>query len=299
MATASGRTAGERRLVLGLVAFITVFWGLNWPAMKVAVAELGPLFFRSVNIYLAAAGLFLLARLTGERLRPAPGELRRLLPVALVNVGGWHLFTGLGLDRIEGGRAAIVAYTMPVWAALVERLWLGVRQGPRVVTALALGVAGVAVLIGPELGRLSDRPLGALLILLAAMSWATGSVMTKAGCWSLATLPLTGWQLVLGGTPVVAIWLATDPVPDLSGLTWRGIVGTLYASTIALVLCFAAFIRIVTLLPPAVAGIAILATPVVGLLSSAWLLGEPAGLREFAALALILPAIGLVLLRRR
>ncbi len=298
MAHAPGRAGEQRRLVLGLVAFVTVFWGLNWPAMKVAVAELGPLFFRSLNIYLAACGLFLLARLSGERLRPAPGELRRLLPVALVNVGGWHLFTGLGLALIEGGRAAIIAYTMPVWAALVERLWLGHRQGPRVMLALALGLVGVMVLIAPELTRLSDRPLGALLILAAAISWATGSVMTRAGRWSLAVLPLTGWQLVLGGLPVVAAWLLVDPVPDLSALSWRGILGTAYASTIALVLCFAAFIKMVTLLPPAVVGISILATPVVGFLSSAWLLGEPAGLREAVALALVLPAIALVLLRR-
>ncbi len=298
MAHAPGRAGEQRRLVLGLVAFVTVFWGLNWPAMKVAVAELGPLFFRSLNIYLAACGLFLLARLGGERLRPAPEELRRLLPVALVNVGGWHLFTGLGLALIEGGRAAIIAYTMPVWAALVERLWLGHRQGLRVMLALTLGLVGVAVLIAPELTRLSDRPLGALLILAAAISWATGSVMTRAGRWSLAVLPLTGWQLVLGGLPVVAAWLLVDPVPDLSALTWRGILGTAYASTIALVLCFAAFIKMVTLLPPAVVGISILATPVVGLVSSAWLLGEPAGLREAVALALVLPAIALVLLRR-
>lgn len=289
---------GDRRLVLLLTAFITVFWGLNWPAMKVAVAELGPLFFRTVNIYVAACGLFLLVRLSGERLRPQPGELRRLFPVALVIVGGWHLFTGLGLTLIEGGRAAIVAYTMPVWAAIAGRFVLGERLGWRVAVALLLGLCGVLVLVWPDLGRLGDRPLGAALILAAAISWGLGSVMLKAGRWSLDVLALTGWQLVLGGTVVVAAWLLADPVPDLAHLTWRGVVGTLYASTIALVLCYAAFIKMVTLLPPTIIGISILATPVVGLYSSALLLGEPAGWRELAALALVLPAIALVLLRR-
>ncbi|GBD40650.1 putative cystine transporter YijE [bacterium HR39] len=289
---------GDRRLVLLLTAFITVFWGLNWPAMKVAVAELGPLFFRTVNIYVAACGLFLLVRLSGERLRPQPGELRRLFPVALVIVGGWHLFTGLGLTLIEGGRAAIVAYTMPVWAAIAGRFVLGERLGWRVAVALLLGLCGVLVLVWPDLGRLGDRPLGAALILAAAISWGLGSVMLKAGRWSLDVLALTGWQLVLGGTVVVAAWLLADPVPDLAHLTWRGVVGTLYASTIALVLCYAAFIKMVTLLPPTIVGISILATPVVGLYSSALLLGEPAGWRELAALALVLPAIALVLLRR-
>jgi len=290
--------AADHRIVLLLTAFITVFWGLNWPAMKVAVAELGPLFFRTVNIYVAACGLFLLARLAGERLRPEPGELRRLFPVALVIVGGWHLFTGLGLALIEGGRAAIVAYTMPVWAAIAGRFVLGERLGWRVGVALALGFSGVLVLVLPELDRLGERPLGAALVLAAAVCWGVGSVLTKAGRWSLGVLAHTGWQLVLGGTVVVAAWLLIDPVPDLSHLTWRGVAGTLYASTIALVLCYAAFIKMVTLLPPTVVGISILATPVVGLFSSALLLGEPAGWRELVALALVLPAIALVLLRR-
>ncbi len=281
-----------------LVAFVTVFWGLNWPAMKVAVAELGPLFFRSINVYLAAAGIFLLARLSGERLAPEPGELMRLFPVALVNVGGWHLFTGLGLARIEGGRAAVIAYTMPLWAALFGRMALGERHGVRTLLALPLGLLGVLVLVAPERELLGERPLGALLVLLGAMSWALGAVLTRAGQWSLRVFALTGWQLVLGGVVVVVGWLVSDPVPDLGALTWRGVVGTLYASTFALVLCFAAFIKMVMLLSPTVVGIAMLATPVVGLVSSAWLLGEPLGLREVGALAFILPAIALVLWRR-
>ena len=64
----------------------------------------------------------------------------------------------------------------------------------------------------------------------------------------------------------------------------------------ALIFCFAAHNKVVTLLPATAAAISTLAIPVVGLLSSAWLLGEPVGWRELAALVLVLAAIAMVLL---
>jgi drug/metabolite transporter (DMT)-like permease len=97
----------------------------------------------------------------------------------------------------------------------------------------------------------------------------------------------------------VLAWLVIEPHPDLSHLTWKGILATGYAATVALIFCFAAHNKVVTMLPASVAAISTLAIPVVGLLSSAWLLGEPAGLRELAALALVLVAMALVLLPHR
>ena len=90
-------------------------------------------------------------------------------------------------------------------------------------------------------------------------------------------------------------WLILEPHPDLSHLTWGGALATLYAATVALIFCFAAHNKVVTMLPATAAAISTLAIPVVGLLSSAWLLHEPVGWREVAALVLVLAAIGLVL----
>jgi drug/metabolite transporter (DMT)-like permease len=99
--------------------------------------------------------------------------------------------------------------------------------------------------------------------------------------------------------PIVLAWLVIEPSPDLSRLTWAGALATLYAATVALIFCFAAHNKLVTLLPATAAAVSTLAIPVVGLLSSAWLLGEPVGWRELAALALVLAAITLVLMPER
>lgn len=288
--------AADRRLLLVLVFSIGVFWGLNWPIMKIALGELSPWWFRTVTIAVSGSGLLWLARLSGERVRIAASDLGPMLVVSLFAITGWHLLTAFGLTLIESGRAVIVAFTMPVWAALVSSLWLGERHSGRVVLALLLGLAGLAVLIGPDLRTLGERPLGAALILAAAICWAIGTVAIKARRWSVGVLALAGNQLLIGGVPIFLLTFWFEPVLDLSRLTWQGVAATAYASTVALIFCYASFVKIVTLVPATVAATSTLLIPVVGLFSSALMLGEPAGPRELVALGLVLPALGLVLL---
>ena len=274
-----------------------MLWGLNWPAMKLAVGEISPWAFRAFCVVVAAGGLMLLGRLWGERLLPRRDEWVPLAVVSLFSVTAWHLLSAVGLTYIEGGRAAVVAYSMPAWAALFSALYLKERLGRPQLAALALGMTGVAVLTGPDL--VAGSPLGPLLMTGAAISWAAGIVLLKGRRWSIGVIPHTGWQLILGGTPVVLAWLALDPVPDLSRLTWGGLLGALYAATVGLIFCFTAYNKVVTMLPATVAALSTLAIPVVGLFSSALLLGEPLGARELVALLLVSGSIALVLRPRR
>lgn len=282
-----------------LIAAISILWGLNWPAMKVAVGELSPWTFRAICVAVSGPGLLTLAWLSGERLVPPRRFWPPLLLIAALNVTGWHMFSAFGLVHIEGGRAAIVAYTMPLWAALLSALFLKERLTGRQLAALLVGMAGVALLIGPDLVLLSGSPAGFLLMIAAAVCWAGATVGIKSQRWPIGIMALSGWQLVIGGLPILLAWLVVEPTPDFSRLTWKGWLGTAYAATVALIFCFAAFNKVVTMLPATAAAISTLAIPIVGLFSSAWFLGERAGWREMAALALVLAAMSLVLLPRR
>ena len=284
------------RAAVGLIAAISVLWGLNWPMMKVAVGELSPWTFRTVCVVVSGFGLLLLARATGERLTVLRSQWRALALVSLLSVTGWHLFSAFSLVHMGGGRGAIVAYTMPIWAALLSAWYLKERPTRRRLAALTVGMAGIALLIGPDLFGLGHDPLGPLLMIGAAMCWAAGIVVLKGERWQVGIMALTGWQLLLGGIPIVLAWLVIERHPDLSHLTWAGGLATLYAATVALIFCFAAHNKVVTLVPATAAAISTLAIPVIGLLSSAWLLGEPIGWRDVAALVLVLGSIALVLL---
>ncbi len=290
--------ATSRASLSALIVAVTILWGANWPAMKIAVLELEPWTFRVVTVLGAGLTLLLLARITGEPIRM---ERRLVLPHLAISLAGvtlWHMLTAYGLMFIGGGRAAIIAFTMPVWATLLSILFLGERPTPAMGLALALGMAGLAVLIGPDLARVGEAPLGALLILLAAIVWAIQTVATKAYDWRIGTMALSAWQLLAGGVPILLVWFWLGAPPDPARLSLEGILALLYVVFVALVFCFTTFLRIVRLLPAIAASLSTLAIPVVGVASSAWLLGESVGLREIAALVLVLAAIGLVLLPR-
>jgi drug/metabolite transporter (DMT)-like permease len=287
------------RAALLLIAAITILWGLNWPAMKMAVSELSPWTFRAACMAISGAGLMAVAALAGERLTLPRAYWPPFLVVASCSVTGWNLLSAFSLKHMAGGRGAIVAYTMPVWAALFSALWLKERLEPRRILALSLGMLGIGLAIGPDLVGLSRDLLGPFFMILAAICWAAGTVAIKTRAWPIGMMAHTAWQLVIGGIPILLAWLVIEPDPDLSRLTWKGVASTLYAAIIGLIFCFAAFNKVVTLLPATAAAISILAIPIVGLLGSAWLLGEPVGWRELGALALVLSAMGLVLIPRR
>jgi drug/metabolite transporter (DMT)-like permease len=280
---------------LVLILAISVLWGLNWPAMRMAVLELSPWTFRAVCVVVAGAGLLGIASLGREPMWPRREAWPHIALLAVSGVTVWQMLSAFALQFIGGGHGAIVAYTMPIWAAILSAFWLGERLDLRKWLALALGMAGMLVLLRADIGHLGEAPLGVVLMLAASFAWAVSTVATKTYRWGISVIALSGWQLVLGGIPIVLVWLWLEPSPDLSQLTWRGVLGVAYAATVALIFCYTAFIKIVTLLPATVAAISTLAIPVVGVLSSAWLLGEPIQAGELVALALVLVALTLAL----
>ncbi len=298
-ASEAGEASGRRSAKLGLlIVTVTLLWGANWPAMKLAVQEFEPWTFRVVSVLGAGLTLLLLAGLRGERIRMDRRLIAPHLAISLAGVTLWHMLTAFGLLYTGSGRAAIIAFTMPLWATLLSILFLGERPTVALGLALLLGMCGLAVLLGPEVGRVGEAPLGALLILAAAIVWAIQTVATKAYDWRIGTMALSAWQLLAGGLPILAVWLWWGAWPDPSRVSSTGVFALLYVVFVALVFCFTTFLRIVRLLPAIAASLSTLAIPVVGVASSAWLLNEPIGMRELVALLLVVAAIGLVLLPR-
>ncbi|HZS81500.1 MAG TPA: DMT family transporter [Stellaceae bacterium] len=282
-----------------LLAGLSLVWGLNWPAMKFVLAEMPVLTFRLLCLWLTAPAMLLIARLGGERLGVPRRQWPALIAVSFFNVTVWYLCTGIALTLIPAGRAALLAYTMPVWVALFSALVLRERLGRRRLVGLLLGMAGIAVLLAPEAATLSTAPLGTLVILAAAIGWAFGVVLLKRFNFSRSVAQMTGWMLLLGGVPLAVAALLHDPPPRLLALPPATL--AVFAYIIALPMIFGqwAWFKSLSRLPGTVAGISSLAVPAVGLLSSALLLGERLGLAEITALALVAAALGLVLVPGR
>ncbi len=282
-------TAGGQTPAAGIVvsyALVTVLWGLNWPAMKAAVDHFDPWTFRLLVLVLAGATLFGLAALQGHRLT-LPREQRWAILLPAATVTAWHMFSAYGVAAVGGGRAAIIAFTMPLWTMLLSIWLLGERPTLVRVAALALGLLGLGLLLVDDLENVGRAPAGVLLMFGGALAWAVGTVAVKMRDWQVSILVLTAWQLVLGVVPIGLIWAWRGADADLAGIPASAWTGFLYCTFVAMVFCFYSYIRFVTLLPATVAAIGVMAIPVVGVVSSALLLGEPLGVIELSALALV------------
>lgn len=286
------------RSMWALVIILTLGWGFNWPMMKMALAEIPVWTFRGLCCLCGAIGLFLIARLGSQRIRVPDGQWCQLLITSLCNVTAWNVFIGYGLTMLPSGRTAIIAYTMPLWTVLLSRWVLHERMTPRRILGVALGMAGMALLIGSELAVMRAAPLGAVLVLCGAFGWALGTVLMRKAPIQLPTTSLTAWQLLVGGLPIMIGALVLD-WGHWQPIGVRATVGLTYNMFFVFIFCYWAWFRIATNAPPTVAALSTLMIPVLGVFSGIWLLGESPHWQEYAAMVLVIASLATVLVPSR
>ncbi|HEX9464965.1 MAG TPA: DMT family transporter [Alphaproteobacteria bacterium] len=279
-----------------LILALAVGWGLNWPVMKIGLLEFPLWTFRGSACLVAGLCLLALAPLAGGRAIPRSGDWRSLAVAAFFNVTIWQIFIAYGLRLVASGEAALLAFTMPLWAVFLGRVVLGETLGSRGGAALILGTAGIVVLLTRDFTALARAPTGVAMVVIGAAAWAVGTLIQKRHHTSLTTVALAGWQLTLGALPMMVMipLLEGWHPPAVSVAAWLSLT---YTTFVALVLCWYLWFKIVSLMPMNIASISTLLVPAVGVISGALMLHEEIGVREILALALIATALALVLTR--
>ena len=278
-----------------LLVVLAVFWGGNWPLLKIAVRELPVFWFRLVCVWGSMAGLFAIAAASGLPIGLPRGERGRLLLVALFSIVGWNVFSGFGVLLLPAGRASMIGYTMPLWLVLLSAWVLHEKLTRRNLAGLGMGLLGIALLMGEDLASLSRTPVGTLCMLGAATTWAIGITLVKARPFSMPPTVQTAWMMAAGGVPlaVLAALYSGLAIPAMSAAAFWSVV---YNVLIAGVLCYWAFYKLVGLVPASVTAISSLSVPVVGVVLSMAMLGEIPSFLDWIALVLIVGALGVVLL---
>ncbi len=286
------------RSSLVLVGLITLIWGFNWPIMKVVLGEVPPFTFRSLCTGAGAIGLFAIAKFNGLPLRVPQGQWPRLMASALFNITGWNLLIAFGLKYVAASRGVILAYTMPMWTVLLSMIFLHERLTGRRAFGLVFGMVAMLMLVSVEFTQLRAAPLGALLVVGAALSWSIGTIILKRYPVDLPTTSMTGWTMVLGGIP---IWIATPFFEhvSISNISFWPALGVVYNMTLAVIFCYWAWNKLISQGSVSVTSLSTLMIPVLGVFSSMWFLGEQPHWQEFSALALVMVSLMLVLLPRR
>ncbi len=288
----------QSRSSLVLVSLITLIWGFNWAIMKVVLSEVPPFTFRSLCMAAGAIGLLAIAKFNGLAIRVPPGQWTRLMASALFNITGWNLLIAFGLKYVAASRGVILAYTMPMWTVLLSMIFLHERLTGNRALGLVFGMFAMLILVSVEFTQLRAAPLGALLVVGAALSWSIGTVILKRFPVDLPTTSMTGWTMVLGGIP---IWIATPFFErvSISNISFWPALGVIYNMTLAVIFCYWAWNKLISHGSVSVTSLSTLMIPVLGVFSSMWFLGEQPRWQEFSALALVIVSLMLVLVPRR
>lgn len=270
--------------------------GINWPVQKILLAEWPPLSARGMSGFAAAWVLALIAFAVGQRMAPPRAIWPRLIIASVLNITSWVIMMGYALTILPASEAAIIAYTSPLWTALLAWPILGERLTLRRMIAVVMALAGIVALLGGSSFDANVAKLpGYILALVTAFTYAAGTIFLKRHPVPLPPLASASWQLGIGCLPVALLGLLFER-PDIAALTIVGWSAVAYNIIIQQSLGYVCWLAALHRLPASVAAIGTMFVPIFGVLASAWALGEPLGPAQIAALAF---TVGSVLLAVR
>lgn len=289
------------RLVTSFAA-VYILWGSTYLAIRFAVATIPPFLMAGARHLIAGAILYPLARTrTGERPTRANWSAATLVGVLLLFGGNGGVCWAEQI--VPSGVTALLVATVSLWMVAID--WLrpgGVRPTGRVFAGLALGFAGLAFLVGPSKLAGSDRVnlLGAAVLLLASLSWATGSVFSRHLELPRAPLLGTAMQSLAGGALLIVVGLLTGQGARLneSAVSLRSMVALGYLVVFGSLLGFSAYTWLLAHAPPTRVGTYAYVNPVVAMFLGWAFAGERITLRTLAAAAVIIAAVVLVITAR-
>lgn len=258
--------------------------GINWPVQKLLLREWPPLSARGLTGFAAAWVLALIALALRQGLRVPPGAWPRLLASAALNITSWVIMMGFALTILPASEAAIIAYTSPLWTTLLASPILGERLTFVRVVAVVMAFAGLVALLGGSSFDANVAKLpGYALALTTAVTYALGTIVLKRFPMAMPPLASASWQLGFGCLPVVLLGLAFER-PDVAALTVVGVSALAYTIIVQQSLGFVCWLAALHRLPASVAAIGTMVVPIIGVLASAYALGEPLGPAQIAAL---------------
>jgi drug/metabolite transporter (DMT)-like permease len=271
---------------------VYVIWGSTYLAIRIAVADLPP-FLLSGSRFIVAGGILLaILRWRGE---PLPTR-RQWLSAAMVGgllLGGGNGGVVFAEQWVSSSLAAAIVATSPLWVALFSGLF-GQWPQRREWFGIALGIAGVVLL--NTSGELRANPLGAIVILIAPISWALGSVLSRRvnlpnGMMATAAEMLTGGILLMGASLLRGETLGAAIAP-------QAVAAWVYLILFGSLVGFSAFMYLIRNVRPALATSYAYVNPVVALGLGVALAGEKISGLELAAIGITLAGVVLIVLVR-
>ena len=277
------------------LATVYLVWGSTYLAIRVTDRTMPPFLMSSVRFLIAGAALYAFA--SRGRARPTLQEWR-----AAAIVGAALLLVGNGgvawaETRLESGLAALIVAIIPLWVALMDRVFFGRRLSTPAVVGLVIGFAGVALLVRPGGGG----DIVAMLVLVGTTSaWAGGSLYARGATLPESPLLSAAMQMLAAAVFLGVFGLATGEASSVGADSFatKPVIAFVYLVLVGSLIAFSAYAWLLKNVRISVVSTYAFVNPVVAVALGTVFLSEPIGWTTVVAGAAIVVAVVLIVTAR-
>ena len=280
---------------------IYIVWGSTYLAIRFAVETMPPFLTAGFRFLIAGGVLYIFRRLRGDK-APLRLEWRSAAIVGLFLLVGGNGGVMWAEQRVASGIAALLIASVPLWIALLDSLRPGGRRPDRwVIVGVLAGFAGILILIGPAqlIGIKGEVDLvGAMVLLLAALSWAAGSLYNRGAKLPDSPLLGTGMEMLVGSLGLFILGTVTGEWSqmELTSFSTRSLLGFAYLVVFGSWVGFASYVWLLRVAPTMLVSTYAYVNPLVAILLGSLLAGEALTPRVVLAVMFILGSVVLITL---
>ena len=279
------------------LALVTIYvvWGSTFIALAIVVRDLPPFLSMAIRHLIAGAALLVWALPRGDR---EEDRIGRPQIVAGFIFGGALFVLGHGSlawarQTVPAGVAALLVGSIPIWMALLDRVFFGKRLRPSAYVGFALGFVGLAFLFDP-FGHGSVDRLGALVIIFGALAWSAGSLYSRGAALPKRPLVSAGLGAICGGILLTIVSIAGGEIGEATW-TWDALAAVFYLIVVGSLIGFTAYVWLLRAAPTSLVATYAYMNPIVAVILGWAILGEEITLQMAVAGAAIVVSVALIL----
>ncbi len=284
----------KQYITVFLLILLIIVWTSVWSLFKIGIEVIPPLSFR-VIIGIPAFGLLLFIGFKKVKtIYFSKSELIPILLISFFNVTLWQVLMLYGISMLGGGRAAVLTYTMPVWATIFASVFGFEKINISIIISLIFGMTGIFFL-SLEI-NIFDNLLGFLITLSAGLSWAIGTMIVKYGGIKSDGLIVAGWQQIIGIIPIIPFALYFD-LNNFGKIDYKHILIIFYGIFLSSAYTYWAYFTILQKFSVNVTSISVMAVPILAILVDYIFVGVNFSFFDILALIFIVSGIYIVALK--
>jgi drug/metabolite transporter (DMT)-like permease len=276
---------------------VYLVWGSTYLAIRFTVESMPPLLsaasrFLVAGVVLAVAVLAMAGR---HALRLTRAQLGSAVLIGLLLPAWGNGMVVIAEQQVASGVAALLIASVPLYVVVLRRL-LGQRPPAITLAGVALGLAGLALLLlgGPGTGAHGSASWGPWLVLLAALGWSVGSVLSTRLPVPVNPFALAAVEMVAGGAALMIVGLVSGERIDPAAITASSWLAWAYLAAFGSLLAFSSFVFVLGKLPVSTVATHAYVNPVIAVLLGALLAGEQFGLTQLVGGLVVLLAVVVV-----